>query len=263
MKTLTMLLTLLAAIGAGAQAKYTTFELGPNANFNNVQTINDSGQVLGWWPTNGEAYVISPGDVWTKNVIKTNGSLLLMNNAATIIGHESPSNQAFYKLWGRPVQQITFGNGTTASATNTEGYVAGVAPASAFGQEELYLRDPNLSFVHVAFPHDKWPYTYVAVSGTMGLNNLNQIVGSWYNYSTPWSGFFYDSQSKQLNTTFNMPGAVTTYPVSINDNQEVVGNWIDASNVQHGFYWNATAGSRTSTWPGIPSRSLSGSTTSQ
>jgi probable HAF family extracellular repeat protein len=82
----------------------------------------------------------------------------------------------------------------------------------------------------------------VTVSETVGLNNLNQIVGSWIDYSTPWSGFFYDGTSKKLNTRFNMPGAVTTYPTAINDNQEAVGNWFDQTGVQHGFYWNPTAG---------------------
>jgi hypothetical protein len=242
MKTLTMLLALLLAQFAGAQNKYTTFEVGPNATSGNVSTINDSGQVLGRWAGNSKAYVISPGGIWTKNIVTVNGAPLAMNNATTIVGAQSPSNQAFYKLWEQPVQQIGLGNGTSASAINTAGYIAGVAPPSQFGLEELYLYDPNSSFVHIAFPHDKWPHTFVAISGTMGLNNLNQIVGSWENYSTPWSGFLYDSKSKQLNTSFNMPGAVTTYPISINDNQEVVGNWVDANNVYHGFYWNSTAG---------------------
>src|SRR5580692_11933027 len=237
MKALTILLTLLVASAGAQQAKYTTFSLGPNAEFDNVATINDSGQVLGLWPGNGEAFVISPGGVWTKSIVKA-AYPLTMNNAAAIIGTEKPSNQAFYKLWEQPAVQFRFGNGTTASAINTAGYIAGVLPASYFGQEEVYLEGPqDDSFVHVAFPNGG-----VRISGTMGLNNLNQIVGSWATYSNPWSGFFYDSRSKKLNTTFNMPGAVYTYPVSINDNQEVVGNWIDANNVQHGFYWNPTAG---------------------
>ena len=190
--------------------------------------------MLGWWAGSGKAYVLSPGGIWTKNIVAVNGGPLAMNNAATIIGIGSPSNHAFYKLWEQPAVQIG-GNGTGASAINTAGYIAGATPD--FGPTELYLEDPNDSFVHVAFPNGG-----VGISGTMGLNNLNQIVGSWHNDSTPWSGFFYDGKSKQLNTTFNMPNAITTYPVSINDNQEVVGNWVDANNVYHGFYWNPKAG---------------------
>jgi probable HAF family extracellular repeat protein len=240
MKALTILLTLLVASAGAQQKKYITFSLGPNIyqQQSTVTAINDSGQVLGWSPANGDAYVISPGNVWTKNIIKVNGSWpLKMNNAATIVGRENPSNQPFYKPWEQPAVQFSFGNGTIASAINTAGYIAGVIPPSYFGLEEVYLMDPNNSFVHIAFPNNS-----VVVSGTMGLNNLNQIVGSWRDSSTPWSGFFYDSNSNKLNTTFNMPGVVSTYPVSINDNQEVVGNWIDANNVQHGFYWNPTAG---------------------
>src|ERR1700691_5678877 len=84
MKALTLLFSLVLVPFAGAQAKYTTFVLGPNAGQPpyTVTSINDSGQVLGWRVSNGEAFVISPGDVWTKNIIKTNGSIA-MNNAAT------------------------------------------------------------------------------------------------------------------------------------------------------------------------------------
>jgi hypothetical protein len=70
MKALTILLTLLVASAGAQQAKYTTFSLGPNAEFDNVATINDSGQVLGWWAGSGKAYVLSPGGIWTKNIVR-------------------------------------------------------------------------------------------------------------------------------------------------------------------------------------------------
>ncbi len=246
MKTLTMLLTLLVAIGAGAQQKkYITFGLGPNPQFTQgtVSAINDSGQVLGWWPTDGEAYIISPGEVWTKNIIKTTGSPLTMNNAATIIGIEAPENAAFIKLWEQPPTGAGCGIGSGGAATtiNQAGAIAGICPLRR-GQTGVFWAPPNVNETLISFPHDKWPNNQVSVSETISLNDLNQIVGSWKNYSTPWSGFFYDSTSKKLNTTFNMPNAVTTYPTSINDNQEVVGNWFDQNGVEHGFYWNATAG---------------------
>ncbi len=241
MKTLTLMFTLILAISAGAQNKYTTFEVGPGAglNFDNVSTINDSGQVLGWWPQNGEAYVLNPGGVRIKNIIKTCGACgpLAMNNAATIVGMVPPfyKPEGFYKPWGQSWEGIT----GEPLAINTTGTIAGTT--LAYGPTQLYLEDPNVSFVHVPFPHDKWPDNFVHIN-TLGLNNLNQVVGSWDNDSTPWSGFFYDSKSHQLNTTFNMPGAVNTYPVSINDKQEVVGDWVDGNNVEHGFYWSSAAG---------------------
>jgi hypothetical protein len=240
MKTLTILFTLLLTTGAGAQNKYTTFELGPNARFGTVSAINDSGQVLGWWPTNGEAYVISPGDVWTKNIIKTTGNPLSMNNAATIIGIEAPNNAPFYKPWEQPVQE----GWERAIAINTAGDLAGIALLAPHrGQQGAFLVDLQAGTETILpFPHDKYPNSWVTVNGRMGLNNLNQIVGSWKNYSTPYSGFFYDGKSKKLNNTFNMPGAIQTWPVSINDNREVVGDWFDANGVGHGFYWNANAG---------------------
>jgi hypothetical protein len=240
MKTLTLMLTLLAAQFAGAQGKYTTFGTGSDAPWFSVTAINDSGQVLGYWSHTGEAFVISPGDVWTKNIVKTTGGglTITMNNATTIIGTEAPSNKAFYKLWGQPAEQ-GLGNDASASAINTAGYIAGEIPEiqkiSQWG--ELYLDLPNESLVYVPFPQGG-----LSISATMGLNNLNQVVGSWANSTTPLSGFFYDNTSGKLNTAFNMPGAVRTYPASINDKQEVVGNWFDANSVEHGFYWNPTAG---------------------
>jgi probable HAF family extracellular repeat protein len=244
MKTLTLTFTLLAATLAGAQSKYETFGIGPNAGFNTVTAINDSGQVLGWWPSNGEAYIISPGDVWMKNIIKTNGSQLKMNNAATIVGNEAPSNFAFYKVWGQAAVDFGCGRESEYGGINTAGYVAGTCPIDLNrGQIGIFWGNTtNNTVTVIPFPHDAYPNEWFKVSLPIGLNNVNQIVGSWENYSTPWSGFFYDSTSKNLNTTFNMPGAVTTYPVSINDNQEVAGNWIDGNGVQHGFYWNPNAG---------------------
>jgi hypothetical protein len=128
MKTLTLTLALLATTLAGAQGKYQTFGLGPDTGFNRdgsyVTDINDSGQVLGWWPTNGEAYVISPRDAWTKNIVKTNGSPLFMNNAATIVGVEGPSNIPFYKVWGQTAVLFPCGRGAVYGAINTAGYIA-------------------------------------------------------------------------------------------------------------------------------------------
>ena len=241
MKTLTLTLTLLVAIAAGAQSKYQTFWLGPNAGFGTVSAINDSGQVLGWWPT-GQVYVISPGGIWTKNIIKTNGSSLFMNNAATIVGEGNPSNEPFYKQWEQPPTSFGCGiNGQGAGAINQAGNVAGGCPINAHrGQEELFLFTPP-TITDIPFPHDDYPNEWVTES-IGGLNNLNQIVGSWHNYSTPYSGYFYDNNSEKLTLNFNMPGAVTTYPRAINDNQEVVGNWFDQNGVEHGFYWNPTAG---------------------
>ena len=262
MKTLTSkilitLCTLLVAIGAGEQNKYQTF--GPTTSNSNcdygrqgiqVTDINDSGQVLGWWCPGGEAYLINPGDIWTRNIVKTNGNFgapaqgpIRMNNAATIIGQLGPSNRAFYKPWGQPAQIISVYSGVTVNAINNAGYMAGTSIQDApNGQTVVYLTQSQDDEVEITFPHESGPpwgndWNSEVVTG---LNNSNQIVGSWEDISTPCSGFFYDG--KKLNTTFNMPNAVTTYPTAINDNQEVVGNWFDGNGVEHGFYWNPTAG---------------------
>jgi probable HAF family extracellular repeat protein len=248
-KILVSLFTLLTAVGAGAQNRYQTFPLGGSfGTFGLVTALNDSGQVLGWWGTNGEAFIVVPGSGWTKNIVKTNGgyvptSKLTMNNAATIVGQVSPSNRTFYKLWGQPAQEFGY-SGEPVNAINTAGYIAGINTQDPpKGQTWVYLMNPQGSTTYIKFPHNSGPpwnedgnFAEVA-----GLNNLNQIVGRWLDYSTPpWSGFFYDG--KKLNTDFNMPGAISTSPTAINDNQEVVGNWIDQNGVQHGFYWNPTAG---------------------
>ncbi len=164
-----------------------------------------------------------------------------MNNAATIIGIEAPSNKPFIKKWEQPRSSSSapFANEEIYYAINTAGVIAGIdLNYPQRGQNAL-----DVGGGPVSFPHDKYPHDQVGLQlSQTSLNNLNQVVGVWSNYSILNSGFFYDSQSKTLNTTFNMPGAVTTFPAAINDNQEVVGNWLDANGVYHGFYWNPTAG---------------------
>jgi probable HAF family extracellular repeat protein len=252
MKTLTLLLTLLLVPFAGAQGKYQTFGVGrsPGQAALFITGINDSGQVVGYRGSNGEAFVISPGDVWTNNIVKTDGGDggpgPVMNNAATIAGDEASGRGPFYKLWGQPVQPFSLCTGddrTAVTAINTAGVIAGNCPINIHrNQTGAFLANPPKGvFLTIPFPHDELPNDSYSAN-VSAVNNLNQIVGTWYNYSTPWSGFFYDSASNKLNTTFNMPGAVHTYPAAINDNQEVVGWWIDQNSVTHGFYWNPTAG---------------------
>jgi hypothetical protein len=252
MKTLTLLLTLLLVPFAGAQAKYQTFGVGrsPGQAALFITGINDSGQVIGYRGSNGEAFVISPGDVWTNNIVKTDGGDggpgPVMNNAATIAGNEARGGGLFYKLWEQPVQPFSVcldDDQTAANAINTAGFIAGNCSINfQRNQTGVFLANPpEGTFLTIPFPHDKFPNdSYSAY--VLALNNLNQIVGVWSNYSTPRSGFFYDSASNTLNTAFNMPGAVLTQPMAINDSQEVVGFWIDHNSVLHGFYWNPTAG---------------------
>ncbi len=246
------MLTLLAAIAAGAQAKYQTFGLGrsPGQAALFVTGINDSGQVLGLRESNGEVFVISPGAVWTNNIVKTDaygysgGSV--MNSAATIAGNEASGRGPFYKLWGQAVQPFsvcTGGDQAAVNAINTAGVIAGNCPIDIHrNQTGVFLANPPKgTLITVPFPHDKLPNDNYSAN-VASLNNLNQIVGTWSNYSTTNNGFFYDSTSDKLNTAFNMPGAAQTYPLSINDNQEVVGYWGGQNSVLHGFYWNPTAG---------------------
>jgi hypothetical protein len=245
-------LTLLLVPFAGAQGKYQTFGVGrsPGQAALFVTGINDSGQVLGFRESNGEVFVISPGDVWTNNIVKTDaygysgGSV--MNNAATIAGNEAKSGGPFYKLWVQPVQPFsvcTGGDQTAVNAINTAGVIAGNCPINIRrNQTGVFLANPPQgTFLTIPFPHDKLPNDNYSAN-VASLNNLNQIVGTWSDYSTTNNGFFYDGTSNKLNTAFNMPGAAQTYPLSINDSQEVVGYWVDHNSVLHGFYWNPTAG---------------------
>jgi probable HAF family extracellular repeat protein len=122
-------------------------------------------------------------------------------------------------------------------AINTAGVIAGTEEVDPQrGQMAL-----DVGGGPVPFPHNKNEGVVVRLSQT-SLNNLDQVVGYWYNDPTSYSGFFYDSNSKKLNTTFNMPGAVSSFPIAINDNQEVVGSWTDQNDIYHGFYWNSTTG---------------------
>jgi probable HAF family extracellular repeat protein len=143
----------------------------------------------------------------------------------------------------QPFSVCTGGDQTAVNAINTAGVIAGNCPINIRrNQTGVFLANPPQgTFLTIPFPHDKLPNDNYSAN-VASLNNLNQIVGTWSDYSTTNNGFFYDGTSNKLNTAFNMPGAAQTYPLSINDSQEVVGYWVDHNSVLHGFYWNPTAG---------------------
>src|SRR5579862_8843974 len=132
-----------------------------------------------------------------------------MNSAATIAGNEASGRGPFYKLWGQAVQPFsvcTGGDQTAVNAINTAGVIAGNCPIDIHrNQTGVFLANPPKgTLITVPFPDDKLPPDNYSAN-VASLNNLNQIVGTWSNYSTSNSGFFYDSTSNKLNTAFNMP----------------------------------------------------------
>jgi hypothetical protein len=72
------------------------------------------------------------------------------------------------------------------------------------------------------------------------MNNSNQVVGNWNNGQGLYQGFVYSNGT--VNSTFNYPGAVATYPTAINDGGEIAGSWTDSAGFEHGFLWNQELG---------------------
>src|SRR5262249_20527616 len=67
------------------------------------------------------------------------------------------------------------------------------------------------------------------------INNNGEVVGY---YSLPGSsvehGFAYNSANGQW-TTFDVPGAVSTFVYGVNDLNQIVGTYTDANNISHSF----------------------------
>jgi hypothetical protein len=112
---------------------------------------------------------------------------------------------------------------TSALSVNGAGYIAGTFFLNWQRKiRALYLMDATGKYVQFTFPHDKYPHDSVSIE-VGGLNNSNQIAGSWTAYRNGvfgCHGFLYDAgKITQLDVT----GAVVTQPRALNDNGEIAG----------------------------------------
>jgi probable HAF family extracellular repeat protein len=119
----------------------------------------------------------------------------------------------------------------TAAAINNEGHIAGFV--SNGGNDEGFLKEGNK--VELL----KGPAGAVSVMA-LGVNNEDQVVGSYTDASGATHGFLYDESNKSY-TTINDPNTAKSGPTSmtvvngINDKGQLVGFYLDAAGNNDGM----------------------------
>jgi hypothetical protein len=69
----------------------------------------------------------------------------------------------------------------------------------------------------------------------LGLNNLQEVVGTYMDAKGNTHGFLYDSKSKTYQSVNDPSGVDTTVVNGINDQGQIVGFYVDGSGNTDGF----------------------------
>jgi uncharacterized membrane protein len=239
MRSIPKLLLVFAALSIGVAGQtLTTFAVNPKGGASPTG-INDNGDVVGAYGCGQPEEPCGFLRYGSTGTVKHLGAKVVpwaVNNSDEIVGTYRIS--AFYWPFGGTKVQFLRGDHPSAIAVNTAGYLVGSYTINYGLKDEAgiaYLMDPKGNLTTLLAPPD-------GAAEAFGINNLNQVVGSWsptLNLSTA-SGFLYSDGT--INTSFNVPNAVATWPYAINDNGEVVGSWQDSVGFVHGFYWTQQAG---------------------
>ena len=205
--------------------KWTEFAVGPNYTY--PAAINNSGLVTGSYSafnTNGSKAFIRNADGTLiriqSNALYSGGASV--NSSGDVVGYAGKS--WFHRLPDGTFQRVSlYCCATSALSVNGAGYIAGTFFLNWQRKiRALYLMDATGKYVQFTFPHDKYPHDSVSIE-VGGLNNSNQIAGSWTAYRNGvfgCHGFLYDAgKITQLDVT----GAVVTQPRALNDNGEIAG----------------------------------------
>ncbi len=104
---------------------------------------------------------------------------------------------------------------TIPRGINAAGHITG-SYGDAAGTHGFVYMDGSFTRIDVPFggPYGVFTFAY-------GINNLGQVVGSYYSFGPRISGFLYDAG---VFTPLRVPGADETIPWEINDAGQIVGN---------------------------------------
>lgn len=212
---------------------FTTFAVNPQGGA--VPTaLNDSGEVVGSYGCEPRGCGFSRDPTGKMHHLGKVVTPLAVNDSGEFVGYYNGGISAFYSLPDGQLVKFLRGDDPLAIGVNNAGYVAGsyCTSCNLHKQESFaFLIDPSGAISNIFSAY----YIF-----TRGINNLNQVVGSWANGTQPM-GFLY-SPKTGVNDKLNFPGAVATNPSAINDNSEVTGSWTDSEGIVHGFYWTQATG---------------------
>ncbi len=229
---------------------FTDFQV-PGALYTNATGINNLGQIVGYYSADGttlQSFIDTGGQASVLSAPGNDGNAAAsINDFGQIVGRSieaslTPSGYDIYTSVGYLGSQgqltsfsVPNSTGAFPSDLNDRGQIVGYFNGST--GDEAFLDDRgNFSTI---VPPGVGP---VQVGNTTiqpevfanGINNLGQIVGEYYSYTTSDHGFLDDHGTY---TTIDVPGALFTQPRSINDFGVVVGDYVDSAG-SHGFIYD-------------------------
>jgi hypothetical protein len=243
-----MALAIIATLPAFAQT-WVEFSVSSKGLGTRSMVINSSGQVAGFYTGNnsgdGESYAF---------VRNTDGTIVKLaapkhtyltptaiNAGGEIAGNIQYYNQfsGFYDFPPAAYQQFKISVSTSVAGLNDAGYIAGDDWCAAGCPTDGYLLSPTGTVTRIRIPESN----HISVTG---MNNSNQIVGSYVGRKKATYGFTYNAGNVTL---LKVRGAAGVYAAGINDNGEVAGTWWNSSYADHGFVWTQANGFTSFNYP--------------
>jgi hypothetical protein len=238
----------------------TTFDVPGAGNSTTPFKIDDAGNISGYFIdteaivrgflrlSNGRIRtIVEPND--TGNFTRSLG----INNSLTICGDFfNVADNTFhgYFLSGRTFTQFD-------AAPNVSTYLGDLNNAGNFVGSYGSLTQPNQAFIDIGGVLT--PITIAASTGSygQGLNNLNDMVGLYFDSASVNHGFFRDAAGT-VTAPLDFPGSSDTHINGINDKKWAVGNYNDSAEVEHSFFLRMPNSFTSFDYPGAIGTSLNG-----
>jgi uncharacterized membrane protein len=214
----------------------------PGAKFTSPASINDRGEIVGWWSSVG--YLDQPhgfvrdrcGTITSFDVPGATATDVLFHQS---INREGDSVGIWYGRSGEPGGFLRHRNGkitsslvpgaatSSADSINDRGDVLGTF-SDPDGTSAGFVRDEHGTVTPFNVPG-------AAALIPQSINNRGTSAGNWS--ENPDSNFFHGFVRDKTGSTtsFDVPGAMATYPASINDKGQIVGSWSATLFAFHGF----------------------------
>jgi uncharacterized membrane protein len=214
---------------------FTTIDF-PGAFWTQNGGINNRGQIVGFYydvSFMAHAYLLDNGAFTTIDLPDHAGLTFAgrINNLGQILGDyedaSTPGDHVFLLDHGT-FTTIDFPGAifTGPGDINDRGQIVGLYLDADFNAHGFLL--DHGTFTTIDFPSATPEFTSLS-----SINNLGQIVGGYYDFSSnTFHSFLLDNGAF---TTIDLPGAISTVVGTINDRDQITGSYDDASGVAHGF----------------------------
>ncbi|HKE22282.1 MAG TPA: PEP-CTERM sorting domain-containing protein [Bryobacteraceae bacterium] len=262
---------LLPAIGL--QAASLTIVTDPNATdtplFLQLLGINNAGTIVGYTgmgtPNPNRGFILTvPNSFTALNPNLTGGFLNSQTQVFGINGAGNTTDGFVIDTNGVTHGFVDVGNGPTATAVDNPGTVTDPAVMNQLlglnqnGTEAagFYADGADVDF---GYTYDVGTHTFTAlnVPSSLGFVAGDNVMGTGVNNSSMVTGFFTNGAgvsfgfllSGGIYSLIDVPGGISTQPLSINDLGQIVGTYVGADGLNHGFI---DTGGHFSTFDGVP-----------